>query len=193
MNFSLPSRTPHARGHRHVGGILASRPRERHYGTEAIYIAMAAAVVAASVSAYASYEGGQTAQANARYNAKVATDRATYEQQLAQYNADQQAKRDRVLRSAMLANAAASGVDTSEGSPLLVEVEAAKEAALNYEAIRSGGAARASGLLAEAEIQRYRGDRAAQAGYLGAGASLLSGISTAAGYSVKSRAGSEAV
>lgn len=146
------------------------------------------AVIAALASAYASYQQGQTAQKASRYNAKIAEQRAQYERQVADYKARQQKKHDDLVISSMLAKQAASGVATEEGSPLILDTDAAKEEALNQKNIISGGEANAQGLLAQAELDRWQGDSAYRAGITGAGVSLLNGASSAAGGYAKYRA-----
>lgn len=79
------------------------------------------------------------------------------------------------------ANIGASGVMAAEGSPLLVQIEDAQNAALNEARIRYGGEVAARAEESEAIIQKYIGKRAERQGYIQAGASLLSGVSSAAG------------
>jgi len=147
----------------------------------AAYIAAAAAVAGAGVSAYSAYEQGQeqkrVAEANARmaeYQAKQAKDAAALK--AAQY------KREADRRMASIrAGFAASGVATTEGTPLLVLMESAEEVAKDELRIKRGGDQTAWGLLQEANIQRIGGKSAATKGYYGAGASLLGGAARVAG------------
>jgi len=75
---------------------------------------------------------------------------------------------------------ASSGVATTEGTPLLVLMESAEESAKDELRIRRGGEQAAWGLLQEANIQRLKGQSAAQQGALAAGASLLGGAARVA-------------
>ena len=72
-----------------------------------------------------------------------------------------------------------SGVLPGEGSPLLVQMEQAEQARLDEANIRYAGEVGAQANESEAILQGFVGKRAMRQGYIGAGASLLQGASTA--------------
>jgi len=141
-----------------------------------VFIAGAiASLVGAAVSAYSAYQQGAQAEYAARYNAKVARNQAQAARDAANADADTQRRHyDRVL-AAQRARYGASGVQT-EGSPLLVMLDSEEEAALDIARVRHGGAVAAQGLEAEAQLERYQGQRARRQSYLKATATLLVGV-----------------
>ncbi len=132
------------------------------------------AAVSAATTAYASYETGRQQRKVGRANAKM----LEHEAEQARYSAKVKAeryKREAARRMGqMRAGYAVSGVDV-EGTPLLVLMESASEAAKDEERIRQGGEQQAWGLLSRANIQRIGGKGAYTAGAMGAGSSLLGG------------------
>lgn len=136
------------------------------------------AVVAAGVSAYAAYEQGQTAEATAKYNAKIAEQQAQSSQQIAHAQAQQQREQSRRLMAANRAGIGASGI-SDVGSPLLLQADNATQAELNAQMTEYGGTLRAQGFRSEIPLLKYQGRRAAEAGMLGAGSTLLSGVASA--------------
>src|SRR3546814_10494090 len=87
-----------------------------------------------------------------------------------------------LLLATSRARRAGSGV-TSQGSPLLVDETTAAEIELGAQDILAGGAARAYGRQQEAALSRSRARSARAGGYLGAGATLLTGAGQAASQS----------
>jgi len=143
-------------------------------------IGAVAAVAGAGVSAYASYEQGQQQEQVAEANARRAEYEAEQEKKAAEVRAARYKREAERRMSAMRAGYAASGVATTEGTPLLVLMESAEEAALDELRIKRGGEHTAWGLLQEANIQRIAGKGAVARGTWGAGATLLTGASRAA-------------
>jgi len=136
------------------------------------------AIIAAAVSAYAAYEQGQTQQAIAKYNKKVAENDALAKRQAAGIAAETERDKAKAILAAQRASIGAAGILPSEGTPLLVQTDSAEKAALNESRIRYSGEVGARQSESEAIIQGYIGKRAAQQGYINAGASLLSGASS---------------
>ena len=147
--------------------------RERH--------AAAAAIIAALVTAYAAYEQGQTQQAIGKYNQKVAQNEAIARRQAAAIEADNKREQYASILASQRAGLGGAGVISSEGTPLLVQMESAERAALNEARIRYSGEVGARASESEAIIQGYIGKKAAQRGYIQAGASLLQGAADAYG------------
>jgi len=131
----------------------------------------------------------------AKYNAELANRNA----QIAEQNAEaaklagaakEEQSRDEVRRvlARQRALVGASGI-TTEGSPLLVMMETARQGELDALRIRytseveaRQGLFQAQQYQSEATLQRYQGKQAQKAGYLSAGGTLLTGIGSAASY-----------
>src|SRR3990167_5430894 len=102
-------------------------------------IAGAIAALVTIVSAYAAYQSGQQQAKALDYQAKVARNQATAAQQAAQVAAENARERNRRVLASQRARIGASGVIGSEGSPLLVQLESAEQAALGEATIPDGG------------------------------------------------------
>jgi hypothetical protein len=171
-----PLDSDRARGHRIVGPCEQGRPRERHYFALAAVIV---AVIAAGVSAYASYEQGQTAKATSKFNQKMAQRQAEQRRLEAEAAAKRKAKENERIMAAQRARIGGAGVLSTEGTPLLVQMESAEQAALDEANIRYAGIVASGDLEGESILQGYLGTRAGWAGNYQAGASLLQGASSA--------------
>lgn len=135
-------------------------------------------VLAAAASAYATYEQGETQKAAAKYNAKIAEQQATSAQQVANAQADQQRQQSRRLMAANRAATGASGI-SDVGSPLLLEADNVTQAELNARMTEYGGLLRQQGYQSEIPLLKFQARRAGEAGTIGAGATLLSGVASA--------------
>lgn len=126
--------------------------------------APAAVVIGSVIGAAGSISAGNAEKKAAQQNAA-----------LARMQAEEEARRTRRDTDALMgrqrAVVGASGT-TMEGSPLLIVEDTAREAEIEIRHILRGGAARAESL-------RQSGNAAAQAGFLDAGSTLLSGIGRA--------------
>jgi hypothetical protein len=173
--------TERARGHRRaaLGDVGLSHRGARHYESLA-YVAAAAAIAGAAISAYGAYSAGQARQEAGRYDAAVAERQAQEARDAARVDAENQARVTQREQATRRARAADSGVEPSYGSPLLGLMEDARLAELDQQRILYGGELRGSGFEANARLQRYQGAQAGRAGTLGAGINLLSGVSSAA-------------
>lgn len=147
----------------------------------AALIIMAAAT---AVTAYSAYSAGEREKHARDYNAKMAEYQARTAREAAEVRREIYAKKAARQLATMRARYGASGVDISEGSPLLVLMESAGEAAKDELRIKYGGEAESWGLLSEAQKEREAGQGAYAGGVLSAGGSLLSGA--AKGYSMYS-------
>lgn len=150
-----------------------------------------ALIASTLVAGYSDYQQGQTAAQQARaqaawhaYNAKVAEREADAERQAAEFEAKQHAREAKHLRSRQIAIIGKSGV-TIEGSPLLVAEDTAAQLALENAMIRERGARSVSKWKSQSilDISKASAAKSAaggykMAGYLGAGTSLLQGMST---------------
>lgn len=147
----------------------------------AAYIGAAAAAVGAGVTAYSAIQAGQEQKKVSEANARMAEYQAKQAKEAAALKAAQYRKEADRRMASIRAGFAASGVATTEGTPLMVLMESAEEVAADELRIKRGGEQTAWGLLEEANIQRIGGKSAATAGAWGAGASLLGGASRVAG------------
>jgi hypothetical protein len=145
------------------------------------YVAVAAIVVGAAVSAAAAYEQGQQQSKTANYNRRVAENQAALAKEQGKLAAESERDRQRRLLATQHVRQAASGVLTTEGSPLVVAMDSARAAERDLQLIRFGTDVRATGWAAEAELQRSAGRWYQRAGTMNAGVSLLSGVGNAAG------------
>lgn len=138
------------------------------------------AATSALTGAIGSIREGQAAAAQAAFQARVAEQQAAFARQR---SARQEAvfrrdvKRFKGTQRALLAK---SGVRVGEGSPLLLQEETAARAELEALTIRAGGDITSARLRQQAILERMAGRSARTAGFIGAGASLLSGVSTIA-------------
>src|SRR5258705_10130311 len=145
----------------------------------AAWAGVAIAVVAAALSAYVGYEQAQGQSKVLKYNAREAQKNAEIERQKQLFSAQQQAEADRRTRSAARAIQGQSGVEEGQGSNLLVDLDSAKQAELNYQTIRYSGDVRVRALSAQATLDRAMAGNVSRQGSIGAGATLLGGIGSA--------------
>lgn len=144
------------------------------------YVAIAATVVAALASAYATYSASQAqAQAN-QYNAKLAKNQSINAANAAKVEADNRRELYQRQMAAQRAAIGAAGVEPGEGSPLLVQVDSAEQAALDLARVRYAGQVQSTAYQSEENVQKFYARSNRQQGYIGAGASLLGGASSAA-------------
>jgi hypothetical protein len=151
------------------------------YGGEIVMIAMVAlTVAAAAASAYATYSASEAQAKAMEYNAEEAQRQAEMVDQQTRFAAQQQAEKDRRTRAAARAIQGTSGVAVGEGSSLLVDLDSAKQAELNYQAIRYQGEGQVRSLRSQSVLDRFQAKSTRQQGLIGAGASLLGGAASGA-------------
>ena len=131
---------------------------------------------AAVVSAVGAVRQGQAAAASADYNAKVAEQNAQIAN--AQGNAAVEAQqRDAQRRmGAAVAAYGASGVQLSDGSPMDVLEESARNSALDAATLKYNYRLRGMGFENQAALSSAQSGFASTSGYLNAGAALASGV-----------------
>lgn len=145
--------------------------------------AITAAVASASATAYSSDQSRRAANQTADYNAEVAEQNAWAERDKAAI--DEKAHRESIRR--ILATQRAlygKGNMSMEGSPLLVQEDTNLQGELDAMAIRYGGDVLQSRYKSQATMERANAGftaRAAKAGYVQAGSTLLSGAASAYG------------
>ena len=141
----------------------------RFTGAEIALMAISTAVSAAGAIAQ-----GNAARSAASFNAAVARQDEAIARAIAAADAARQRSQANRLAGRQRAAIGASGI-TPEGSPLDVMADSALEAELDALTTRYRGELQARGYGSEAMLQKMRGNAARQAGYIGAGAALLSG------------------
>lgn len=137
--------------------------------------------VTAAVSAAGSISQGQAAASTGRARSDLLRQQADRERKQAEADADEFRRRQSRLLATQRAGFGASGV-AFEGTPLLVGADTAGEIELQAQKILAGGLSEASALETEANFARTSGRQASTAGFVGAGASLLSGAARSASF-----------
>ncbi len=154
-------------------------------------IGLALAAVSAGTQAYSSYAQGKAASKQSAYNALIAQHNASLAEgkgeitkTITGMQADAFKKRIAAVKGEQRANYAKAGV-TMEGSPLVTAADTQLQADIDELAIRYAGDVEFSVALAKASEDRQtaalyamQGTAARSAGRLGAGASLISGVSS---------------
>lgn len=146
------------------------------------------AVLAAAGSAYAAYSASEAQARAIDYQKKQARINAKQARDAAEAAADIAHERHQRILAAQRAALGASGVTTTEGSSLIVQMDAAEQAALEEGRIRAAGQTAATGLENQAKLFGYQARATRRAGYIAAGTSLLGG--TARAYGAYAGAGS---
>ena len=113
--------------------------------------AVVVAVVAAAASAYGQYEAGQQQEAQAKYQSKIAKNQAQAARNAAQVAEDNRRNQDRRIMAEQRALTGGSGLST-EGAPLFVMLDSAKEAELDAIRLRYGGSLQAGGFLDQSKM-----------------------------------------
>ena len=138
-----------------------------------IIAAVVMSVVSAGVAIYSGYQQQKIANANAE-RLRIQAER---EKAAAERNAQIAAQRRKRERGRATVAFAASGVDISTGSPLIVEAEDDYQSEINEATIRAQGADTAWKSKSQAAIEVAKGGAAVTAGYGRAAGSLASGAS----------------
>lgn len=150
-------------------------------GEYAAVVTAVAAVVGTAVSTYAAYSSAEAQSSANKYQSKVARNNALASQYAAEAKARQERKRDKLILSRQRAVFGASGLDPGEGTPLLTMADSARQAELNALNIEWSGRLQSDNFSAESSLRRFEAGAVKEAGYLRAGSSLLSGVSSYAG------------
>jgi hypothetical protein len=143
-----------------------------------IIAAIVTAVVSAGVGAYSAYAQGQAQADAAKYNKAVAKNNALAATQQAQYEADRIRDRNRRIVGQSRADFAKAGVDIS-GSASDVLTDSATQGEMDVAAAIYTGRISATQQHSAAQLFGFQSRTAEQAGYTGAAAQGLSGLSSA--------------
>lgn len=150
-------------------------------GLETIaFVAMAATAAGAGVSAYSTYEQGQSQKALNDYNAKLSDQNAQVAQRDAAIQANFTRHENQRIMAKQRAAFAANGVATDTGSPLLTQVAQAGYLEMGALETERQGGIKAGQYQQQAVLDRMAGKAARRAGNLGATATLLQGAGKAA-------------
>lgn len=142
----------------------------------AITAADVAAVGGAVASAAGAVSAGQSQSAMANYNAMVAQRDAEQAKVAAQFEETRQRQTAAALRGSQRAAFSKAGLQL-EGSPLLVMAESQEEAEMDALVLRHSGSVAEARSRSQAALDRLQGKSARAAGVIGAGSSLLTGVS----------------
>lgn len=135
-------------------------------------VAIAASVAAGGVAAYSSYQQGQAAKDQAKYEAKVNSTNQIAAQHQADFELAQMREKYRKIRGTQTAAAASSGL----GSSLLSEVynNANMQEDLDTLGLLYSARTNAVALQQRSQLSNMRGKQGAFEGNLGAASSILS-------------------
>ncbi len=166
---------PRVRGHHH---IIKLHKEERHY------VAVALSIIGAVISTYATVQQSQqqadlatAVQKQKNVEAQTAVDTAAFEE-------TQHRRRIKLLMGQQEATYAASGLDPSQGTPMLREIDLAKQGELEALEIRRGGSIEAASSRFEANIARFQaGVYSGRMPFTIASGVLQAGASSASAYS----------
>ncbi len=136
--------------------------------------ATATLLVATLVAAGGSVYSGIQQQKAAEASADTAEEAAAATREKAAYDEKMHREKMQKILSSQQAAYGTSGV-TTEGSPLLVMEDTARQGELDALAIRYGGDVEAAQKRSAANLYRMQGNTAMTSGIIGAGSSLLSG------------------
>ena len=163
-------------------------------GAVAANAALATGVAGTTLTAAGQIQAGQAAAAQAKgqeamaaYNARVQEQEAEMASQQSLYRQQLHTREGSRQMASLRANMAASGVDISEGSPLLIQQTQATESEMDRLMIAYQGQIASGRAMSQAGMDRLQGSiyskqakSAKTTGFIGAGTSLLTGFSKAA-------------
>lgn len=141
--------------------------------------AIVVGAVAAAASGYATYRASEAQAQQQRYQSKVAKNQAAQAQYNAQINAENQHLHNMRVLGAQRAALGASGVESDEGSPLLVMMDSYVQGRIEEARLRYGGQVRSDALISEAAYLKHQASQSAETGRVGLGVSLLGGAARA--------------
>lgn len=158
--------------HRYVPGV-GRLPVARFTGAEAI---AGASVVGGVLGGLGQIGGGQSANSAAIANATILNSQANVEQQQGDLAYQRDKRQGLIYRGQTLAGFATSGVDASQGSPLDVLAQLAKETEFKAEEDRFSYYEKAWEMRMGAQTQRMAGSAAASSGTASGISSILGGV-----------------
>ena len=159
------------------------------WGTTAMMYGTALGAAGAVQSGRAAQAQGESLENTSNYNAAIQEREAKAIEQKTKFDQIRHAERAARIKSSLRAKLAGSGARMDVGAPLMLQEEQAAELELENMLIGYEGQIGAGRARSQAEIDRLqgklysqKGKAAARAGYIGAGATLLTGFGTAGLY-----------
>lgn len=143
------------------------------------WVAIAATVASAAISAVGAIRSSQAQSAAADYNAKVASLNAQAATQQGEAAAEAQQRDSQRKIGTALAAYGASGVETDSGSPADVLSQSARDATLDNLTIKYNAKMRALGYQMQGNLDTANASNSASAGVLSGTAALLGGLGAA--------------
>lgn len=144
-------------------------------------VAAVAGLASAAVGAMGSIQQGRAQEAASQYEADLAERNATIVRQQSGVAEEQQRRHGRAVLGTQRAGVGEAGIDLSSGSAFDLYREAVQAAEQDALTIRYDGELQTAGLLTQRNAARANAGNAKSAGYLTAGAQLLSGVGSYAG------------
>lgn len=144
-------------------------------GLPAILSAVAG-LAGTAVSALGAIQAGNAQNEAAQYNAKIADNNAAAERERASYDAGLIKDERRRVIGSQRAAMAANGLEISTGSPVAVLGDTTGQSEMDVLARIYGGESAATAYGNDATRMRIEGKAAKQAGMIGAGTTLLTGL-----------------
>lgn len=145
------------------------------------------AIVSAAISATSAITSAQSQSDAAKYNAAVASNNATAAAQQGEFDAQQIRDKNRRTLAQQRNSFAANGIAPDSGSASDVSADSAQQGEMQALMAIYTGRSSANAYDAQARLQQSNAGNAMTAGYIGAGASILGGISGAANADASSK------
>jgi len=137
------------------------------------------AIGGAGISALSSIQAGRQQKAAAKYEARVLDFNAKQQEAAGQQEAIKAHREADLMASRALAIAGASGAGTVDPNVLNIVSGIQREGEYNAQQARYNYGSQAASMRAQAGARRLEGKNAAKAGWINAGATVLSGAATA--------------
>jgi hypothetical protein len=141
-------------------------------------IETALALAGTIASAAGAVAGGISASNDAKAQADLAEMQANEARAVSQREADRKSREAKLIMSSQQAKAAASGGGARDPTVLQLMGDVGAEASYQERAALYEGETRGRGLEAQAAIDRMRARQAMLGGFIGAGSSVISGLSS---------------
>ena len=140
------------------------------------YATAIATLAGVGLQAFGQFQEGKQTQKAQEFNAQIAEEQAKFVRGGAKLEEFRARKRLKAFTGTQIAKFAKAGVAFT-GSPLDVIQDSIANAELDIEVSKFNADIRARGFISEAEQRRLSGRQAVTTGKIGAGATILSGVS----------------
>lgn len=140
------------------------------------------ALVSMAVGTYGAVASASAQKDAANFNAKVQANNAQAQGQQAQYEADRIRTRNRQMLGAARASLSKSGVSITDGSAQDVMLSSGIQGELDRSSAIYKGETGAGASMGQSRLYGMQGRNAETSGYISAGSSILSGVSSAVAY-----------